>query len=64
MSDDAIIKTRFHCAQCDGTNLVSDGPMKWDFDRQEWVSSGEVYDDTYCEDCQCEVRVYTLEVMT
>lgn len=55
--DQALIKVRFHCAECGGTNLVSDGPCVWDYENQIWVLSGEVYDDTYCEDCQDDVRV-------
>ncbi|QYW01811.1 hypothetical protein PP761_gp84 [Stenotrophomonas phage Paxi] len=61
--DTALIKTEFYCETCNGTNLVSDGPTKWDFDKQMWVLSGEVYDDTYCEDCECDVRIGSRAVM-
>ncbi|QEG09268.1 hypothetical protein HYP93_gp89 [Stenotrophomonas phage Pokken] len=60
---DVLIKTQFYCCECHGTNLVSDGPCVWDFDKQEWVRNGEVYDDTFCSDCEHDVKVYTKEVV-
>ena len=60
---DALIKTRFFCPICHGSNLISDAPCKWDFDKQEWVRTGEVYEDTYCEDCETEIKVQSVEVM-
>ncbi|QDJ96224.1 hypothetical protein Xoosp13_37 [Xanthomonas phage Xoo-sp13] len=49
----------FHCAQCNGVNLVSDAPCMWDVTKQEWVRTGEVYDDTFCQDCEENVNVTT-----
>ena len=50
-------KVKFVCCECGGSNLVSDRPCKWDIEKQEWVLAGSVYDATYCEDCEEEVRV-------
>ncbi len=49
-------KKQFYCLSCGGTNLVSDAATRWNIDKQEWVVAS-VYDDTYCEDCEQDVRV-------
>lgn len=58
-----FIKTEWHCNECRGTNLVSDAPTRWNFDKQKWVIDGEVYEQTYCEDCEINVRVTAVPVM-
>ncbi|QYW02250.1 hypothetical protein PP740_gp092 [Stenotrophomonas phage Philippe] len=55
-------KGQFHCAICDGTNLVSDAPCKWSVEKQDWIKVGEVNEDTFCEDCEQDVKVNFREV--
>ena len=51
-----MIKVKLVCPYCGSESLVRDGPLYWDSEEQEWVSSGTVYDDITCNDCGEEFK--------
>lgn len=57
-------KIEFVCTKCGGTDLLSDAPCTWDANKQEWVKTGEVDDDTYCRICEENVKITTRDYFT
>ena len=50
-------KYKYVCEICGSDNVNCSGPLRWDYDKQEWTNDGSTFDDDYCEDCEREVRL-------
>ena len=56
MSDSKKFPVEPHCPNCDSTELVGDGAVRWSVPDQEWELSS-VYDSLLvCDDCGGEFR--------
>ncbi len=55
-------KIMYRCCDCGGTELVSDGSFEWNTDTQAWEPTGTIYDDTYCNDCERDVRIEEVDI--
>ncbi len=44
------------CSECGGENVRVDAWAEWDVQAQRWELHSS-YDNTWCEDCECEVSI-------
>jgi hypothetical protein len=49
-------KVKKVCSICESDDVVTDGWLKWDIDKQEWVVD-DIFDNGYCKSCEGEATV-------
>lgn len=50
------------CDRCGGTDVSSDGAVRWDEATGDWVLSSVFDDDGHCDDCASECRIRWVQV--
>jgi len=59
--DNADYKQRIKCGACGGENLITDGIVSWDFDKQTWAVEHIGEPLAWCENCEADTH-YCFEV--
>ena len=58
-----MAKIKYMCRECGSDNVLFDAWAKWNVETQE-MELNYTYDNTYCENCDCECKVEEIEIET
>ncbi len=58
------VKLKMVCSICKSEDVLCDAFAEWDYDKQEWSLQNTFDKGSYCQNCDGECRIDTIEIET